>query len=196
MEIVVLRVRIHRELRQRRRGTRLENVYPDFNTLPEEVRTPPGASSPLDWAIYADQVGWGWLYDNVSGFGFSDEVNPNRDLIYGCIGVLEDFAQAAVEAFPDTCEIMDPDEFVAWRSERALSGIERVRYNHERLAGLQAAIGLAKELEDHATLAELKVQARKALDPDDKFPGINANERLDWDTFARGRGIRLKGRQR
>ena len=195
-EIVVLKVRLHREFVQRRRGQRLENVYPDFNRLPPEVRTPPWSSSPLDWAVYVDQVGWGWVYDNVSGFGFSDEVNPDRGTIYGCIGVCQEFADAAVAMFPDTCEVMDPDEFVVWRTERGMPNADRVRYDHERLMGLSAAVSLAKEVGDQQRLGELVAEARKALDPSDEAPGVSHNRMADWDTFAAKRGIRLKGRRR
>ena len=72
------------------------NSYPDFNKLPEELR------DGMDWCRFVDRFG-GWYYNKVSDHQSDDDgqkFGTGAHCWCGLLMVPDDFAQAAVNAFP------------------------------------------------------------------------------------------------
>jgi hypothetical protein len=193
MDVVALRVKLYRKKRTRRGREMVVNDYPDFNAVVSpESRTIHG--SPVDWSHYVTQAGLGWMYDELSGFGFVDGENADPGMLYGVICVPEAFALEAASGFPERCEILTHDDFLAWHERRIASQMSDVIYDSDHLSGLHAALSLAKEVETSSTAhGNLVAEARRALDPDSGSPGVRRNDRRDIQATIARRGLKLKG---
>ena len=68
--------------------------YPDFNSLKtiQDIG--------VDWSVYVDMYGDGWLYDKKSGHRDDTPDSPFGQQ-WGVLLVPEEFASEAAKAFPD-----------------------------------------------------------------------------------------------
>ena len=130
MELVALRIKILRKLV----GTQAQNDYPDFNSLPSLVR------DNMDWCNFIDQF-TAWHYDHKSGFGESDTYNPDMKAQYGVFCVPQDFANAAIAAFPTRVEQLDETELEQFYNARSHDAEPELQYDDKVLGGLRARYG-------------------------------------------------------
>jgi hypothetical protein len=165
MSLVPLKIKITRHAPQ----GQLVNKYPDFNSLPAELR------AGLDWSQFFDHYGLGWHYDKC-GFGEVDAENPDPTCQYGYTLVPEDFAAAALAAFPETVSEIDEAEFERVYNERCHDHEPEFRYDLSVLQALAAKrqLGIA-----------LTVSEQESLDPDHPRSGIVRNPRKTWENYKK-----------
>ncbi len=130
MELVALKIKILRKVV----GTSTVNDYPDFNSLPAALR------DDMDWSNFIDQFA-GWQYDRESGFGESDAFNPDPKVQYGVLLVPQDFADAAMAAFPTRVVQLDEADLQSFYDQRAHVADPEIKYDEAVLGGLRARYG-------------------------------------------------------
>jgi hypothetical protein len=133
MELVALKIEIKRKIDPNNQKGAV-NDYPDFNSLPAAVR------DNLDWCHFIDQYS-GWQYDHESGFGESDSFNPDPKVQYGVFMVPQDFADAAMAAFPTRVTQLDEADLETFYNDRAHRADSELNYDEGVLSGLQARYG-------------------------------------------------------
>lgn len=159
-------------------------LYPTFNSLPS-VQT-----SGMDWSKYIDVEGEGWIYDKKSGHDDDDDDSP-RGQQWAVLLIPKPFADEAVAAFPNDCKKVTEAQLQAFYDDRALFKAQDVERDEIVLTELLADWNLVKEMlvefPGNAKLEEskqsLKVQLKKALDPDDEHPGVKKNWRRRWADY-------------
>lgn len=167
-------------------GDKFQNVYPDFNKLPSGVR------EGLDWSHYLDHHGIGLHYDQVSGFGETDEENPDPTCMYCATAVPEAFATAARQMFPLLVSILTEDEFEHFYDNRA-----HVHDPEEKIdkAVVEAMI-LRKQMEDAGLVPQPTVgevnRRKRALDPNSATPGIRKNHHRRYVDMKERRAVRIR----
>ncbi len=129
-ELVALRIKIKRKFS----GGQMQNDYPNFNALPDNVR------DDMDWCCFIDQF-TSWHYDKKSGFGESDSYNPDERTQYGIFCVPQSFADAALLMFSDAVEQVNESDFTWFYDDRAHAHESELRYDAEVLSGLRARYG-------------------------------------------------------
>lgn len=141
------------------------NDYPDFNSLPDEVR------EGMDWAHFIDAHGIQMHYDKVGGFGRRDEYNDDPGMQYCGTLVPEAFARAAVAAFPDRVELLSEADWAEFYDTRSHAHEPEEHYDVEVLQALAAkkALGIELSASDNA-----------ALDPNNPTAGIRKNMHRCW----------------
>lgn len=195
-ELVAMRVKILRGEVRRGGRTRVENLYPPFDEIPPERRTPPGSSVPMSWSLFFDAVGIGWAYDLVSGFGYSDDEEPDPGVLWGLVMVPEEFALEAEARWPDRIVILSPQEAESWYDRRVGSKTPPEILEAGVLSGLHASLQLAMELNNPQAEADVRAMAAKALDPDDETPGRQRNPFATFQGLTERKGVRAKRRSR
>ena len=130
MELVALKI----EIKRKAVGNSTHNDYPDFNSLPGSVR------GEMDWCHFIDQF-TAWQYDHKSGFGESDGYNPDPLVQYGVFCVPQDFADAALAAFPTRVVQLDEVELEQFYEQRAHEQEPELNYDEKTLSGLRARYG-------------------------------------------------------
>ncbi len=172
-ELAAIKVKIGIKKSGRNAG---HHQYPDFGQL-LAVR-----NSGMDWARYVDVHGESWHYDNVSGHRDDDVDSPfgNWD---GMLIVPVEFADQAVQMFPDVVSRLTETECGDFYDNRC--HVHEPEF-HESKDVLQA-MAAKRQLEIAETPEDVK-----ALDPDDKTPGIVRNERRRWTDFKGKAGIEFK----
>lgn len=178
-EFVPIKITIIRELRK----GRFVMGYPDFNALDSDVRR--GA----DWAQFVDLYG-GWHYDRISKMGVTDPTNPDPDTQHGVLLVPEDFARAAVEAFPDRVEYLDEDEFDDFFNNRAHFDAPEELVNEKRVNEIRAKYGLHSGR--LAPLPTMDASDAAAIDPSQPHVGIVANPNKTAARMKQAKGITIK----
>lgn len=175
MELVCLKVKIGAKQETGKRGeSRRVAAYPSFNELPDGIR------DGMDWSHFVDQYG-GWHYD-CCGHDEEDEESP-RGMQWGMILVPEDFANAAVERWPDQCSILDGRQAEAFYESRVTRDEPDVIEDLDVLQVIAAKrqAGLAEDDSDRA-----------ALDPDNPKRGRRKNDRKKFADMLKKRGLKLK----
>lgn len=160
--------------------------YPAFGMLPSVQATG------LDWSKYVDVYGLGWFYDEI---GHKDEApdSPTGQQ-WGVLVVPPDFADEAVATFSDECVRLSEASCADFIENRALVRMPDLKHDANTLSGLQAEIGLLKELiVDDPTLGprldDAKARAAKAVNPDDPHPGVRRDPMRRWSTIKASHGV-------
>jgi len=173
MELVPLKVKIG-----------LKNVngkkvhgFPDFNQLSAGVR------DDMDWSYFVDKFG-GWHYDQLSGHADDDpgEDSPQGQW-NGMLLVPDDFAQAAVNAFPSQCSVMTEVDAEKFYDDRAHKRDPAIKEDTATLQAIAAkrALNIAEDQEDV-----------DALNPDNPTPGRRRNKRKTWSAYKNVEGLTVK----
>lgn len=152
-----------------------EHDFPNFNELPKELR---GGG---DWSHYVDRFG-GWHYDKQCGHADHDLVNGTPAGQWcGMLLVPVAFAEAAVEKWPEFCQILNEADAEEFYNDRAHAHEPDVFDDAEVLQAIAAkrAIGI-DDAED-----------AKALDPDHPSRGRRRNKAKTWQGYKLNRGIEL-----
>jgi hypothetical protein len=188
MELAAIRVKILRKPNG-------HADYPKFGQLPSVQETG------MDWSKYVDIYGIGWLYDKVSGHDDEDVDSP-RGQQWGVLLIPEVFANEAVAQFPDRCQRLTEAETADFYDNKTNIHVDEEVVDADILKSYQIQIELLKTLEAEATsqekvklqqqLANIKVKAKKAIDPDDDAPGLRKNPLARWSSAKAKRGITFK----
>ncbi len=158
-------------------------LYPNFNLVSAAIR------NGMDWAKYLDVHGGGMHYDK--GCGHKDD----GETAYGhqscCICVPQDFANEALNLFPDTVSAMTPVEFEIFHDTKAHAHEPDEIIDEQVLTGLNAQRVLKIAVRQDTTA--LDAQIVKALDPNDTTEnGVKRNLRKRWVDAQATQGITLK----
>lgn len=149
--------------------------YPNFDSLDKSVR------GNQKWSHFVDRFG-GWHYDKQCGHADHDPENGTPAGQWcGMLLVPRDFADAAVEAFPERCSVMNEEDAEAFYDERAHAHEPDI---HDDLHVLQAmsarhSVGITEDSDANA------------LDVDHPARGRRRNKTKTWQGFKKQRGIVL-----
>ena len=146
-----------------------EADWPDFNMIDSTIR------ENRPWSKYIDSKGIGWLYDKIENLGTGAENGT------ACTLIPKDFAEAAVQQFPDLVSIIDEAAFDTFYDERAMIRMPIEFLDTEVLQGIVAR----KQLEDMgiapAPSAEIVTARTKCLNPNEQnYRGIRKNLKKKW----------------
>ncbi len=173
MELVPIKVRIG----LRSNKGKLEHDHPEFNKLPEELR------DGLDWSHYVDKFG-GWLYDRVSGHPTHDPDNDSPQGIWlGMLLVPEEFANAAIDEFPDQVSQMSEPECVEFYENRCTVNRPEIQDDVEVLQAIAAKRAAGVDVDDDDV---------HALDPDHPARGRRRNKTKTFAGYKQKRNITIK----
>lgn len=169
-ELVPIKIKILRGLV----GGKLQNKYPDFNSLSPEVR------GHMDWSYFIDAHGFGMLYDQKSGFGEGDEENDDPDCQFCATLVPLEFAEAAVAKL-ENVEIIDEEQWQHFFEGRQRTAFEIEVLDTEVLQGILARVQLEQLGEAPEPSPEILEARVKCLDPTDQdHRGIRRSEKRLW----------------
>ena len=137
-----------------------------------------------------------WRYDKTSGHDDDTAGSPLGTQL-GMMVVTKTFAAAAVATFPTLVTRMTEAEAATFWDDKAHAHLADERRDTSELNSLHAEFVLTKDLAAEFTgdvklvarLADLKTLIRKALDPDDKAPGVAKNVDRRWTDAKAARGI-------
>jgi hypothetical protein len=138
--------------------------YPNFNLL-QVVK-----DSGLDWCVYVDTYGTGWMYDNTSGH---KDGNGHSSLgkQWGMLLVPQTFADQAILSFSSECtKLTDTEAGIFYESYVTVYNDSEI-ISSNILTDIKAKQDLGKELTPEQI---------KALDPNDPTPGICNNPLKTW----------------
>lgn len=173
MELVPLKVKIG----LKNESGKKVHGFPDFNQLPAGVR------DDMDWSYFIDKFG-GWHYDQLSGHADDDPGDDSPQGQWnGMFLVPDNFAQAAVNAFPTQCEIVDETNAEVFYDERAHKRDPAIKEDVVTLQAIAAkrALLIPEDQED-----------LDALDPDHPAPGRRRNKRKTWTGYKSAEGLTIK----
>ena len=142
--------------------------WPAFNELPTEVR------QGLEWSRYIDQCGIGWHYDKVDNLGNG----ASHDT--ACTCVTEDFADAAIIAFPERVSRIDEVDFERFYDDRAHLHEETEVLDRDVLQAIRARVELEEKGVAPPPSSEILTLRQQALDPAAPQRGIRKNPRRRW----------------
>ena len=172
--MTLIPVRVQIGLKAEGRGN--IHSYPDFNSLPPELR------DGMDWSHFVDRYG-GWHYDQAAGHIDHDPENDSpRGTWLGMLLVPEAFAKAAADAFPDQVTIISEAEAETFYEQRAHANDAEI---HEDATVLQAiaakrALGIVETQHD-----------KNALDVDHPTPGRRVNKCKTWAGYLAASGLEI-----
>jgi hypothetical protein len=151
--------------------------FPNFNALDAGVR------DNMDWSHFVDKFG-GWHYDKVAGHHDDDAVNDSPPGIWiGMLMVPEDFADAAIAAFPAVCHVCNEVDCADFYDNRAHKHEPAIKEDKEVLMAIQAKRALGID-EDQGDI--------DAMDPDHPAMGRRRNKLNTFDDFKTQKGITVK----
>lgn len=165
-----------------------EADHPDFSSLPCVQ------GSGLNWSKYIDSPqygdGQGWHYDKSSGHKEHSDDSPMGQQ-WAMLVINEEFCQQACAAFPSLCSHMTESECETFLETKAMAHLPDAKRDADALNGRLAEIQLLKELianeKDVPTktaqqerLAACLTEAKAALDPNSKMPGVRKTEGKTW----------------
>lgn len=150
-------------------------LYPKFNQLQAVI------DSGMDWSYYVDTYGEAWHYDKKCGHKQEEETSP-RGMQWGMLIVPKEFADEAVEKFPEVCSIVDEAELEDFYDNRAHAHEPDERIDDVVLKGIEA-----KQKAGHS----LTPNQEKALNPDNDIPGVRRNYNRYWKDYKAKQGIRI-----
>ena len=165
MELVPLQVKI---------GLDSKNFhkFPDFNTLSSVVR------DGVDWSVFIDRFG-GWHYDQVCGHA-QEDITSARGNWNGMLMVPDNFAQAAVAAFPDECFILTELDATDFYDTRGHVRDPAIKEDARVLQSIKAKVDLGiEQTQDDVD----------ALDPEHPSPGRRNNPKKTFAGFKTDQGI-------
>lgn len=142
--------------------------YPDFNLINIDIR------KKLDWSKYVDIFGLGWHYDKTCGHK-EDSIDSPYGQQWGVLIVPKDFAIEAINKFPEVIKLTET-ELEAFYNNCAHCHESDELINDKILQSIKIKKDLNIPLTDHQ---------KKALDPKDKTPGIQKNEKKFWKDFKK-----------
>jgi len=109
-----------------------------------------------------------------------------------CIKLVpKEFAEEALDVFPDKVFEMTEEEAEDFYNNRAMAHLTENKYDINTLQGLQLELDLKEKLGQDTT--EIKERIAKAIDPDDESPGIRKNKRKKWKDFKEKADIEIEG---
>jgi hypothetical protein len=120
----------------------------------------------------------GWHYDKCGHTKRSDD-SP-LGVQYGMLLVEQEFADEAIVLFPDLITKMTKAEVESFWDDKAHGHISENKYDTETLTGLKAEYDIKVILEQDTT--DVKEKMRRAIDPDDKEPGVLRNRNKKFKT--------------
>jgi len=177
-ELVPLKIKIGRKTKD---GQRI-NAYPDFNSLPGNLR------GDMDWSYFIDQFGT-VKYDKKCGFGEADNLdqtdphnNTDPKCQYCAFLVPIDFATAALAMFPNEIVEMDEDTWEKFYDERAHIHMSEELVNTD----IVNAIAAKKNAGISLTQNDLD-----ALDSTKDTPGIVKNKDRLWADHKTKRKVKI-----
>jgi len=173
MELVPLKVKIG----LKNEGGKKVHGFPDFNQLSAKLR------DNMDWSYFVDKFG-GWHYDQLSGHADDDPGNGSPQGQWnGMLLVPDDFAQAAVEAFPSQCSIVTETGAQTFYDDRAHKRDPAIKEDAVTLQAIAAkrALDIPADQED-----------TDALNPDHPAPGRRRNKRKTWSDYKSAEGFTIK----
>lgn len=168
MELVPLKVKIG----LRNNGN---HDFPAFNELSPNVR------DNIDWSIFIDRFG-GWHYDQVSGHDHDDVESPQGNW-NGMLLVPNNFAQAAVLQFPESCSILNEIDAEAFYNDRGHIRDPEIKEDVTVLQAIAAKTALQIP-QDQSDL--------DALNPDHPAAGRRRNVKKTFAGFKANQGITIK----
>lgn len=157
--------------------------YPDFNSLSAVIR------KNMDWSKYIDHYGTGWQYDGCCGHADhedGDDFGACRGEWCGMICVPEDFADAAVAAFPNDIRYMTATETADFYDNRAHAKDAELLIDDSVLDSF-AAKHRALNMDPTSDPAY-----QRAIDPNDGAYGIRKNHHRYFTDFIAKQGITIK----
>lgn len=135
-----------------------------------------------DWSYYVDRFG-GWHYDKVAGHADHDpDFGSPVGMQWGVLLVPREFAEKAVELFPEVCEPIEEPAAEAFYDVRAHGHEPEMHEDLEELQKIAALEQLGEDVTD---------RKRRALDPDDPAPGRRRNKRKTWQQYKVQRGVEI-----
>ena len=146
--------------------------YPNFNTLATVQ------ASGLDWSVFIDSRGSGWLYDCCGHK--EEEPGSAFGIQFGMILVPAVFATQAVATFPGLVSSLTATEAEAFYNDKHSRDFEDEEINETILNTLK----IKKDLN-----MALTARQTSALDPTTDTPGIRSNWRKTWSSYKTKKGI-------
>lgn len=181
IDVVALQVRIG--LVSTVRG--LKHLYPDFNRIDRSLR------ESMDWSAFIDLYG-GWSYDKVSGHKDDDTANGSpRGIWLGMLLVPEDFANAAVDLFPEQCNILSDAQAKKFYEDRVTVDQPDDFEDTEALQAMAARLVIEEKLGITPSAKESNRRV-DALNPDKRQRGIRKNETKTWEGYKSKKGLKTK----
>jgi len=138
--------------------------YPNFNRLLSVM------DSDMDWCRYVDFYGLGWHYDKTCGHK-EDSVDSPLGTQIGVLIVPKEFADEAIEEFPDDCSAMTEVELQDFYDNKAHIHEPDEIFDMSILEGIQVKNSLG---------IPLTTQQLDAINPDKNTPGIRKNKNRYW----------------
>ena len=169
VNLVIIKVKIGLRFNK----SRNEAEYPDFNAIQSQVNDWPDR---LDWSYYVDRFG-GWHYDKQCGHQDEDATSP-RGMQWGMLCVPEQFAKAAVTAFPDSVSVIDEAEAEDFYENRCTAHLPEVKDDVEVLQAIAARNQLNRAAPED----------EQALDPEHPSMGRRRNKTKKWAGLKKQRG--------
>ncbi len=158
------------------KGGKQVHDYPDFNSLPPEVR------GNRDWSYFVDIYG-GWHYDKVTGHRENNpELNSPLGVWMGMLLVPEDFAVAAISAF-GTVSRMTEQEAAGFYDLRAHVHEPALKIDKDIIENIKVRRDLGLEDDEHSI---------SAMDENHPSPGVRKNKTKTWEGFKAQRGFSIK----
>lgn len=153
--------------------------YPDFNSM-QIIK-----DSGLDWSIYVDVMGLQWHYDKCCGHKEEEATSP-AGMQWGALIVPKEFADQAIDTFPDEISRLTESELEDFYDNRAHAHEPDNLVNTKALEEFDAQIKAGKTLSP-------KDMARynKAIDMSDDTPGIIKNKKKKWADFKKLVGVEI-----
>jgi len=176
VELIPIKVKIGIRAKNGRR----EHAFPNFNLLPSAVR------GGMDWSHFVDEYG-GWKYDKVAGHDVDDVPNGSpRGTWLGMLLVPEDFANAAIDMFPEV-EEMTANEAEVFHDGRCTAHMPDFQEDEAVLNSIERQV---KE----GLLSENDPAVVNARNPDNDAPGRRRNKNKKFADVLTRHGFTVKQR--
>lgn len=177
-----------------------EADHPNFDVLPCVQGSGLGWSKYIDSPVYGDGVGW--HYDKSSGHKEHSADSPLGQQ-WGMLIINEEFCQQACAALPAICSPMTEAEAQAFLEQKATAHMPDAKRDVDALNGRVAEITLLEKLianenkpaekaKHQARLSACLAEAKTALDPDSKTPGVRKTEGKYWADHKAGKNFTFK----
>lgn len=146
-------------------------LYPDFNSLASVQ------ASGKDWSKYVDTEGIGWHYDLTSTLKEETAGSPFGQQ-FGVLCVPDVFAVEAIAAFPGEVVKITETQLQNFYDKKAHIREPDEHFDHDTLNALRQVRAMkAQRSED---LTKIDARITKAMDPNDREPGIRKNRSRRW----------------
>ncbi len=149
--------------------------HPDWQQLPLAANDDP-----------AGHMGDGWHYDKTSGHKEATADSP-VGMQWGLILVTRQFAEEALDTFPDKIEELTEVEAKDFWETKVTAHVPKNRINTEYLVGLKAQYDLLKVTKQ--SISTIDAQIRAAVDPENSTIGVCKNRMKNWDDAKIALGV-------